>query len=112
MKHMNFNDIYWHDSYLEEITLGTSLKSDERVFKMKVNCPDSSNVMVVFDGYYSFNLSLNGWIMGKDIIVEADEEKVNVVSFNKEYELTKYTFRTCSGRFEVIANGFQVITEN
>lgn len=57
---MNFNDIYWHDSYLEEITLGTSLKSDERVFKMKVNCPDSSNVMVVFDGYYSFNLSLNG----------------------------------------------------
>ena len=32
---MNFNDIYWHDSYLEEIALGTSLKSDERVFKMK-----------------------------------------------------------------------------
>ena len=97
---------------MEEITLGTSIKSDERVFKMKVNCPDGLIVMVVFDGYYSYNSSLNGWIMGKDIIVEVREEKVNVVSYNKEYELTKYTFITCSGRFEVIANGFQVITEN
>ena len=109
---MNFNDIYWHDSYLEEIIFGTSLNSDERVFKIKVSCPDGMNLVIVFEGYYSVNINLNGWISGTDTIVEANEEVVKVVNYNKEYEIKKYTFTTCSGRFEVIANGFQVITEN
>lgn len=94
------------------MALEVSDKSDERVLKIKVNCPDGLNVTVVFDGYYSFNTSLNGWITGKDIIVEAREENVSVVSFKKEYKLTKYTFATCSGRFEVIANAFQVYSES
>lgn len=109
---MNFNDIYWHDSYLEELTFGTSLTSDERVFKIKVSCPDENTLVVIFEGYYSVNINLNGWYSGKDTIVEANEEVVKVVNYNKEYEIKKYTFITCSGRFEVIANGFQVITEN
>lgn len=100
---MNFNDIYWHDSYLEEITFGTSLHSDERVFKIKVSCPDGMNLVIIFEGYYSVNINLNGWYIGKDTIVEANEE---VVNNNKEYEIKKYTFITCSGRFEVIGNEF------
>ena len=100
---MNFNDIYWHDSYLEEITFGTSLHSDERVFKIKVSCPDGMNLVIIFEGYYSVNINLNGWYSGKDTIVEANEE---VVNNNKEYEIKKYTFMTCSGRFEVIGNEF------
>ena len=103
---MNFNDIYWHDSYLEEITFGTSLHSDERVFKIKVSCPDGMNLVIIFEGYYSVNISLNGWYSGKDTIVEANEEVVKVVNNNKEYEIKKYTFITCSGRFEVIGNEF------
>jgi hypothetical protein len=56
---MNFNDIYWHDSYLEEITFGASLHSDERVFKINVSCPDGMNLVIVFEGYYSVNINLN-----------------------------------------------------
>ena len=58
------------------------------------------------------NIDLNGWYSGKDTIVETNKEVVKVVNNNKEYEINKYIFITCSGRFEVMANGFQVITEN
>lgn len=91
---------------MEEITFGTSLHSDERVFKIKVSCPDGMNLVIIFKGYYSVNINLNGWYIGKDTIVEANEEVVKVVNNNKEYEIKKYTFITCSGRFEVIGNEF------
>lgn len=64
------------------------------------------NLVIIFEGYYSVNINLNGWYIGKDTIVEANEEVVKVVNNNKEYEIKKYTFITCSGRFEVIGNEF------
>lgn len=103
---MGFCPIFTGASYWEEITFGTSLHSDERVFKIKVSCPDGMNLVIIFEGYYSVNINLNGWYSGKDTIVEANEEVVKVVNYNKEYEIKKYTFITCSGRFEVIGNEF------
>ena len=91
---------------MEEIAFAACLHSDERVFKIKVSCPDGMNLVIIFEGYYSVNINLNGWYSGKDTIVEANEEVVKVVNNNKEYEIKKYTFITCSGRFEVIGNEF------
>lgn len=121
MRTMNFNDFYWHDSVIYNITINRTNPgvNDEIVFELQW-AEEKERVLFIFEEVYMTDMKLNFGIVAEENILSAallGSDNSYLVSFYARWkgvmdgiELNTYKIdlNSTGGKIIIIAKSFRV----
>ncbi len=117
---MEFNEIHWHDSIIQEILIDRNRPGYDDIIKFKMDWIDRGKGVVIFEGVYWANFNLNFGIVSNESILDAsvlEDDDPDLKELYKswrgnidEVKLKVYFIELSStgGKIKIIAKGYRV----
>lgn len=118
---MNFEDFYWHDSVIKNITINRDNPGEKDEIEIEIVWDNNDErVNFVFEDVYWARINLNFGIVANENILQGyllpndDEDLMNLYSswegFGSDVKLNIYEIELSStgGRIKIIAKSFRV----
>jgi hypothetical protein len=118
---MNFNDFYWHDAIIKNVSIDRNRPGvlDEIIFDIEWS-EDKGKVTLVFESVYLVKMNLNFGIVADETILNAivlDENNEDLANFYSKWKgamnevklnTYKIDLNSTGSEIKIIAKGFRV----
>lgn len=118
---MNFNDFYWHDSVLLNISIDRRNPGICDTINLEIEIYEKGNLQFIFEEVYWANLNLNFGIVAKENIFNASStdklEDSDLSAFYSKWDglldemklsIYRINLNSTGGEIKIIAKGFKV----